>query len=164
MSNMAYTDPFGDSGLYTGEVNGESRRPHGRGKLKYDNGLNFEGSWCNGFKNDGIGGASTVCVQQDGCTREQEVLSDFTSWTEKKSTDPSDGEKGRFVYGLDWMDPAGMSGNYTGRVNEEDVPDGKGIMRYHCGLITEGDWIKGVLITGDSTTASPVVAGNPGAI
>jgi hypothetical protein len=155
---MAYTDPFDDSGLNTGEVDEESRRPHWRGKLKYGNGLYFEGFRCNGFKNenDGIGG--------DGCTREQEVLNDFTSLTEKKSTDPSDGEKGRFVYSMHWMDRAGLSGNYTGRVNEEDVPDGKGIMRYHCGLITEGDWIKGVLVTGDSTTASPVVAGDPGTI
>jgi hypothetical protein len=165
VSNMAYTDPFGDSGLYTGEVDEESRHPHGRGKLKYDNGIYFEGSWCNGFKNDSIGGASTICVQHDGCTREQEVFSTgFTSWTKNKSTDLSDGEKGRFVYGMDWLDPAGLSGKYTGRVNEDDVPDGNGTMRYHCGLIAEGDWIKGVFITRDKTTAKPVVADDPSAI
>ena len=165
---MAYTDPFGDSGLYTGEVDEESR-PHGKGKMKYDNGIFFEGTWYYGCKNDTMGlknngistmgGASSSCHQQDGSTRER-ILSGFTSWKGKKKTDPSaNGETGRFVYGMEWVDPSGLSGKYTGRVNDVDVPDGKGVMRYHFGLIAEGDWIKGVLNTGAGAGVNPIVPG-----
>ncbi len=171
VSKMVYTDPFGDSGLYTGEVDEESR-PHGKGKMKYDNGIFFEGTWYYGCKNDvmgpknnGIstmGGASSSHAQQDGSTRER-ILSGFTSWKGKKKTDPSgNGEMGRFVYGMEWVDPSGLSGKYTGRVNDADVPDGKGVMRYHFGLIAEGDWIKGVLNNGAGAGVNPIVPGNSG--
>ena len=172
VSKMAYTDPFGDTGLYTGEVDEETQRPHGKGKMKYDNGIFFEGTWYYGCKNDSMmaknngistmGGASSTIIQQDGSTRER-ILSGFTSWKGKTSTDASGfGGKGRFVYGMEWVDPAGLSGKYTGRVNESDVPDGKGVMRYHFGLIAEGDWIKGVLNTGAGAGVNPMMAaGNP---
>ncbi|KAL3759993.1 hypothetical protein ACHAWU_000616 [Discostella pseudostelligera] len=174
VSKMAYTDPFGDAGLYTGEVDEESR-PHGKGKMKYDNGIYFEGNWvygckndCMGLKNNGIstmGGASTTsCIQQNSSTRER-ILSGFTSWKGKKNADSTgNGEKGRFVYGMDWVDPAGLGGKYTGRVDDGDVPDGKGVMRYHFGLIAEGDWIKGVLNNGAGAGVNPIMAGNPAAM
>ena len=176
VSNMAYTDPFGDAGLYTGEVDMETQRPHGKGKMKYDNGIYFEGTWYYGCKNDSMGlknngistmgGASitTSCVTQDGSTRER-ILSGFTSWKGKRSTTDSSSSNGSssFVYGMDWVDASGLSGKYTGRVNESDVPDGKGVMRYHFGLIAEGDWIKGVLNTGAGAGVNPIMAaaGNP---
>ena len=37
VKKMPFTDQFGDFGLYTGQVNDESR-PHGKGSMKYDNG------------------------------------------------------------------------------------------------------------------------------
>ena len=37
VKKMPYTDQFGDFGLYTGQVNDESR-PDGKGSMKYDNG------------------------------------------------------------------------------------------------------------------------------
>jgi hypothetical protein len=143
--------------------------------MKYDNGIYFEGTWYYGCKNDSMGlknngistmggaSSSTTTIQQDGSTRER-ILSGFTSWKGKTSTDASGfGGKGRFVYGMEWVDPAGLSGKYTGRVNDVDVPDGKGVMRYHFGLIAEGDWIKGVLNTGAGAGVNPIMAaaGNP---
>jgi hypothetical protein len=66
---------------------------------------------------------------------------------------------------MDWVDRAGLAGKYTGRVDEHDVPDGRGVMRYHFGLIAEGDWIKGVLNNGAGTAgANSFIAGSSGAI
>jgi len=181
VSKMSYIDPFGDAGLYTGEVD-EDNRPHGKGKMKYDNGIYFEGTWVYGCKNDCMGlksnGISTMgagressttssCVQQSIATRER-ILSGFTSWKGKFSTDSSgsSGEtSGSFAYGMDWVDRAGLSGKYTGRVDKNDVPDGRGVMRYHFGLVAEGDWIKGVLNNGAGTAGvNPFIAGSSGAI
>ena len=47
VENMPYTDEFQDTGMYTGETN-EYGQPHGKGKMKYDNGVFFEGKWTNG--------------------------------------------------------------------------------------------------------------------
>eukprot|EP00804_Cyclotella_cryptica_P017716 CCRYP_001163-RA/>CCRYP_001163-RA protein AED:0.05 eAED:0.05 QI:76/-1/1/1/-1/0/1/97/150 len=49
---------------------------------------------------------------------------------------------------MDWIDLRGMAGKYTGDVNEDSIPDGKGIMKYDFGLIAEGEWMKGVLNIG----------------
>jgi hypothetical protein len=40
VKKMPFTDQFGDFGLYTGQVDDESR-PHGKGSMKYDNGGNY---------------------------------------------------------------------------------------------------------------------------
>jgi hypothetical protein len=37
VKEMPFTDQFGDFGLYTGQVDSDSR-PHGKGSMKYDNG------------------------------------------------------------------------------------------------------------------------------
>lgn len=120
VSKMSYTDPFGDAGIYTGEID-EDNRPHGKGKMKYDNGIYFEGAWVYGCKNDSMGlksnGISTMgagrdasttssCVQQSIATRER-ILSGFTSWKGKGSTDSlgsSGVTSGSFAYGMDWVD------------------------------------------------------------
>ena len=49
---------------------------------------------------------------------------------------------------MEWVDRTGMVGKYTGHVDVNDDPDGKGIMRYEFGLVAEGDWIEGVLNDG----------------
>lgn len=63
-----------------------------------------------------------------------------------QTDDPSD--KTKFVYGMEWVDRAGLCGKYTGPVDDDDVPNGKGTMKYEFGLVAEGEWIKGVLNEG----------------
>jgi len=147
VKSMGYTDPYGDSGLYSGEVDDESR-PHGRGKMKYENGVFYEGNWNHGLKDETQGDSSGD--QLTNVTRER-MLSGFTSWKGQKKKDGTGkdiNDSGMFVYGMEWVDLAGMSGKYTGQVNANDEPDGNGVMRYEFGLIAEGKWIKGKLIDG----------------
>jgi hypothetical protein len=128
--NMPYTDPtYGDSGLYTGEVDAD-KRPNGKGKMKYDNGIFYEGKWSNGMQ------------EAKNCANRERMLSGFSSW---KGQPKTNGEKGCMVYGMEWIDLTGMAGKYTGAVDGDNVPNGKGIMKYDFGLIAEGEWIKGVL-------------------
>lgn len=48
VKNMPYVDEYDDMGIYTGEVNGRGQ-PHGSGRIRYDNGVLFEGDWVNGM-------------------------------------------------------------------------------------------------------------------
>lgn len=142
--NMGYTDPYGDYGVYSGEVDDNSR-PHGKGKMKYDNGIFYDGNWIHGCKDETRGCAAD---QGTNVTRDR-ILSGFTSWKGAKKQDgDTSSNGGTFVYGMAWVDHAGMSGKYTGHVNADDIPDGKGVMRYDFGLVAEGDWIKGKLNAG----------------
>jgi len=170
VTKMAYTDPYGDFGLYTGEIDDESR-PHGKGKMKYDNGIFYEGSWIHGQKDDTQGKGNEVStmggaggVQQSSVTRER-ILSGFTSWKGQgqKKKDGNTG-KGSFVYGLEWVDLRGQSGKYTGHVTDDDVPDGAGVMRYDFGLVAEGEWIKGVLNDGGTGGMHPTMAPGGGMV
>jgi hypothetical protein len=131
VENKAHVDQHGDAGVYTGEVN-EDGLPHGKGKMKYDNGIYYEGKWSFG--------------RQDSTIQRDRMLSGFTSW-KGQPKNKQKGEKGGgcTVYGMDWIDFNGMAGKYTGDVNDENVPDGRGIMKYDFGLVAEGNWIKGVL-------------------
>lgn len=150
VSQMCFTDPFGDAGMYTGEVDEESC-PHGKGKMRYDNGIFYEGNWVHGKKNDSQGASD----QMNNATRER-ILSGFTSWKGQKSQKnlkDGTGDQGTYVYGMEWVDHAGMSGKYTGHVDHKETPDGRGIMRYEFGLIAEGEWIKGVLNDGQGMGA-----------
>lgn len=49
VDKMPYIDGEGQTGYYTGHVNGDGR-PTGRGKMKYKNGSKFEGVWDEGTK------------------------------------------------------------------------------------------------------------------
>ena len=49
VKKMSYTDEHGDEGLYTGYVNPQYK-PHGRGKMVYDNGAKYDGTWSEGSK------------------------------------------------------------------------------------------------------------------
>lgn len=139
--------------------------------MKYDNGIFYEGSWIHGHKDDTqlgkgdkastMGGATVSGVgsmQQQSATRER-IMSGFTSWKGQKKKD-SDGNTGKsqFVYGLEWVDMRGQSGKYTGNVNDDEVPNGNGVMRYGFGLVAEGEWIKGVLNDGGMSGMNPTVA------
>ena len=44
---MNYTDDDGEEGVYTGYVN-SNYKPHGSGKMVYNNGKRFSGEWCEG--------------------------------------------------------------------------------------------------------------------
>lgn len=50
------------------------------------------------------------------------------------------------VAGLFWTDDEGYAGTYTGEVNEDNVPDGLGLIRYDAGAEQEGEWRDGTLI------------------
>jgi hypothetical protein len=55
VENMPFMDENQDMGLYTGETN-DLGQPHGKGQMRYDNGIFFEGKWTNGaFAVLGIG-------------------------------------------------------------------------------------------------------------
>jgi hypothetical protein len=110
----------------------EDGKPHGKGKMKYDNGIFYEGKWTNGH--------------QESAVQRDRMLSGFTSW-KGQPKNKGKGEKGGgcTVYGMEWIDLSGMAGKYTGDVNDDGLPNGKGIMKYDFGLIAEGEWIKGVL-------------------
>eukprot|EP00804_Cyclotella_cryptica_P016967 CCRYP_001916-RA/>CCRYP_001916-RA protein AED:0.02 eAED:0.02 QI:592/1/1/1/1/1/2/340/646 len=50
VKKMGYRDAqTGEEGLYTGYVNGDYQ-PHGRGKIVYQNGERYDGTWCEGSK------------------------------------------------------------------------------------------------------------------
>ena len=49
VKKMAYTDDEGREGVYSGTVNSQ-RKPHGRGKIIYHDGLKYSGTWSEGTK------------------------------------------------------------------------------------------------------------------
>lgn len=133
VDQMPFTDEFGDSGLYSGEVN-EDTRPNGQGRMKYDNGVFFEGKWNHG-------------VKEGNLAQRELMLSGFSSW--KGGSKKGGGSN--TVHGMPWIDRLGKSGSYTGDVNEQSVPHGKGLMKYDFGLIAEGEWVHGLLVGGQET-------------
>ncbi len=130
--DMPFTDQFGEFGFYTGEVD-EDVRPHGQGKMKYENGVFYEGKWKNGNQD------SSAVLQRE------RILSGFTSW---RGVQKKDGTKDGIchVYGMAWIDNSGMSGKYFGKVNDKNLPHGMGKMVYDMGLIAEGEWVEGNLV------------------
>ena len=144
---MPFTDQFGDFGLYTGQVN-EDGRPDGKGNMKYDNGVFYEGIWGNG------------CQDQKAAMQYGRIRGGFTSWKgngsahtksgsvlpwNARKNDAKDPDGKVNVRGMEWTDVNGDSGRYTGEVNSSEVPHGHGIMKYDFGLIAEGKWNNGVL-------------------
>ncbi|KAL7546946.1 hypothetical protein ACHAWF_010269 [Thalassiosira exigua] len=49
VGNLPFVDERGNVGLYSGETNRHGR-PHGRGRIQYDSGSFFEGTWINGSR------------------------------------------------------------------------------------------------------------------
>ena len=140
VDQMPFTDEYGDSGLYTGEVN-EDCRPNGQGKMKYENGVFFDGKWNNGTKEGNI-------------AQRERMLSGFSSW---KGANTKGGTSK--VYGMMWIDRFGKAGQYTGDINEQSIPHGKGIMKYDFGLIAEGEWVNGMIIDGPHQLGNGGVGG-----
>lgn len=49
-----------------------------------------------------------------------------------------------YVTKMPWSDVNGFSGHYTGEVNHNDAPEGKGYMEYSNGVVEDGMWCNGV--------------------
>lgn len=176
VDSMPYMDVNQEMGLYTGETN-DLGQPHGKGTMKYDNGIFFEGKWTNGtftgcvYANSisvGCVISSCNCIivtitdlsgVQDGVGASRErLLSGFTSW---KGTAQSkkNGNGKEFAHGMIWVNPFnGRSGRYTGDLNQHGMPHGRGVMRYDFGLIAEGEWNNGQIIDDSSFQRCPVPA------
>ncbi|KAL7533360.1 hypothetical protein ACHAXR_005179 [Thalassiosira sp. AJA248-18] len=45
---------------------------------------------------------------------------------------------------MPWSDVNGFSGQYTGEVNSNNIPDGRGYMQYSNGVVEEGLFCNGV--------------------
>jgi len=150
VKQLPFTDNFGDFGLYTGAVN-ENGKPDGKGSMKYENGVYYEGTWTAG------------CQDEQAAQQYQRIRGGFTSWSGKGKSgtksgytmpwnarhgDRYDAQATTNVRGMDWTDLTGASGRYTGEVNAGRLPHGRGVMRYDVGLIAEGDWSHGVLQEG----------------
>lgn len=112
------------------------------GKMKYDNGIFYEGNWVHGYKDESRDGATSAATSN--VTRNR-ILGGFTSW---KGAAKKDGgaNGGTYVYGMDWADLRGMPGKYTGHVDADENPEGEGVMKYEFGLVVEGQWRKGLLM------------------
>ncbi|KAL3817201.1 hypothetical protein ACHAXA_001756 [Cyclostephanos tholiformis] len=164
VKQMPFTDQFGDFGYYTGQVDDEGR-PNGKGVMKYENGVFYEGTWING------------CQDKDAASQYERIRGGFTSWSGKgkggtksgttlpwnsRKNDAFDGREKTNVRGLDWTDLNGYSGRYTGEVDNDQLPHGPGIMRYDYGLIAEGEWVHGVLKEGPYDRMISAVAMNGG--
>jgi len=149
VKQMPFRDKFGDHGTYTGQVN-EEGRPEGKGAMKYENGVFYEGTWTDG------------CQDEKAASQYGRIRGGFTSWSGKgksatksgmvmpwnaRKNDAHDNSKTN-VRGMEWTDLSGDTGRYTGEVNSDRLPQGRGIMKYDYGLIAEGDWVNGVLKEG----------------
>merc|ERR1712238_372179 len=119
--------------------------------MKYDNGVFYEGTYTDGQQDD-------IAASQYG-----KIRGGFTSWSGKgtsstkpgmvmpwnaRKNDAHDANGRKNARGMEWTDFNGSSGRYTGEVNNEGVPHGKGIMKYSYGLIAEGEFNNGVLKEG----------------
>jgi hypothetical protein len=86
-------------------------------------------------------------------------------WNARKNDAPDSHEKTN-VRGMEWTDFNGSSGRYTGEVNNDRLPHGRGIMKYSYGLIAEGEFNNGVLNEGPQdriiSAAASMSAGGAG--
>jgi len=168
VKQMPYTDQFGDFGEFTGHVN-EDGRPDGKGSMKYDNGVFYEGTWTDG------------CQDQKAAANYERIRGGFTSWSGKgkqasksgmvlpwnaRKNDAHDTSEKTNVRGMEWTDLNGDTGRYTGEVNNDRLPHGRGIMKYSYGLIAEGEWVTGILKEGpnDRMMSASVSMGGTGPI
>ena len=126
VKDMRYKDENGREGKYSGEVN-EEYEPHGQGKMKYKNGTLFIGVWSDGVA---VHGKISNKVR------------------EKQQWSTSNASASVQVRKMKWMDYYGDPGEYTGEVDGDNMPNGKGSMNYDHGLIQEGLWSKGQFVEG----------------
>jgi hypothetical protein len=131
VKDMKYRDENGKDGRYSGDVN-EDHEPHGQGKMKYKDGTLFTGVW-----SDGV----AVHGKSSGEKKEKKKKEEQQQWSNKASASIK-------VRKMKWMDYYGDPGEYTGEVDSDNMPNGKGSMKYDHGLIQEGLWSKGQFVEG----------------
>ena len=131
VKDMKYRDENGKDGRYSGDVN-EDHEPHGQGKMKYKDGTLFTGVW-----SDGV----AVHGKSSGEKKEKKKKEEQQQWSNKASASIK-------VRKMKWMDYYGDPGEYTGEVDSDNMPNGKGSMKYDHGLIQEGLWNKGQFVEG----------------
>ena len=51
------------------------------------------------------------------------------------------------VEGIQYCDKFGKIGTYSGEVNADNIPHGKGVMKHDCGLKVEGWWVNGISLS-----------------
>lgn len=129
VKDMKYRDENGREGRYSGDVN-EDHEPHGQGKMKYKDGTLFTGVWSDG---------QAVHGKSSGEKKEKKKEEQWSANTTSASIK---------VRKMKWMDYYGDPGEYTGEVDGDNMPNGKGSMRYDHGLIQEGLWSKGQFVEG----------------
>lgn len=134
----AMVDPYGDSGIFTGQINNE--KPHGKGTMKYEDGRIFVGEWSEG-RWHGMGRASFSNGDSydgqykydqrhgEGCYR----WHDGRVYTGGFYGDKRHG-KGRYV----WPDGAKYEGEF-----KDGQHDGVGTYRFADGSVYAGNWRQG---------------------
>ncbi|KAL7508246.1 hypothetical protein ACHAXN_008858 [Cyclotella atomus] len=135
VKDMKYRGEDGKEGRYSGDVN-EDHEPHGQGKMKYKDGSTFTGVWSDG-----------VAVHGKSSGERKEKKKD-EQWS---NADKPSAAAVKKVRKMKWMDYYGDPGEYTGEVNGENMPNGKGSMKYDHGLIQEGLWGRGQFVEGSDT-------------
>jgi hypothetical protein len=132
---MKYRDENGKDGRYSGDVN-EDHEPHGQGKIKYKDGTVFTGVFNDGSQVHG------KTSKRAGTSKAKSSKSDWA-----RAAAAADGGT-KTVRKMKWLDYYGDPGEYTGEVDAEKMPEGRGSMKYDHGLIQEGLWKKGQFIEG----------------
>ncbi|KAL7506378.1 hypothetical protein ACHAXN_006092 [Cyclotella atomus] len=166
VANMPFTDHFGCSGKYSGEVNSFGQ-PHGKGVLRYDDGGTNEGIWVNGHRDDderdcgrSVSNRSMAKSVSNRSVSNKSVSGRSVSGRSRASQSPGriseqaphnqqphpyhQVQQRGYVTKLPWSDVNGFGGHYTGEVNGNNAPEGKGYMEYSNGVVEEGMWCNGV--------------------
>lgn len=155
VAKMPYTDHFGREGLYTGYVN-NSGLPDGNGSLHYNDGTIFEGHWIEGQSDDMDLGVERKQRRErhhspsDGQHRGHSTTRSVHSQHAQRppqhhhQQQQSQNEPKEFINNLPWSDINGFSGHYTGEINSNNVPDGRGRMQYINGVVEDGMFSNGV--------------------
>ena len=174
VAKMSYTDVHGREGKYTGDINeyglphGTGTMRYNNGTF-YEGDDWLEG---HSAKMD-LGGAlaqagfsdwksNTKLAQAEREKRKDREMDDLRSFISQsvrsgmtQSTgfhDPRMQPVGPMqigglkeqVHEMPWSDVNGYSGHYTGEVNDNDVPDGRGFMQYSNGVVEDGFFVNGV--------------------
>lgn len=170
VKKMAYTDDNNEQGLYTGYINSQYK-PHGSGKMVYNDGRRFSGEWCDGSK---VHGKMTTTRSSSGEKSKKRDKHGKGEIRKEKNTTSSNGsvkasipnneitEKQKkheqkqtalkdyknlynnaatVVKNMVFVDFFGDRGRYTGEVNGDKIPHGKGEITYDHGLVQEGNWV-----------------------
>jgi hypothetical protein len=85
--------------------------------------------------------------------RSQQGTSIHSGTRVQPTNDVGEGQQRGRVSGMKWSDVNGFSGRYSGEVNSQKIPDGRGLMKYSNGVVEEGVFCNGVF---QPPTTSPL--------